>query len=383
MATISKIEGVNGIRYRAQVRINEGGKTVYSKAKTFTSKNAAKRWAELVEEEYHQNGAPHELINITVAEACGLYLKDLEASPKGVGRSKAQCLRAMSEHPNLKRLSLVKARAVDFIEYFKIRLEGTYTVDGRHIPCSPARVKDDLAYLKTLYKHAWVDWSMDEVASTEINKAGDSAWTKGYVSKPQSRKYRPTLKELDAIMAFWTRERDGRGSASICVTPMTYIVPFLIFSARRLSEVTRLRWDDLDKPRNRILVRDMKHPREKMGNDVWVTLHPRAMAIIDMMPKSDELIFPYDSRTVGNQFTKAHKWAGVDMHLHDLRHEGISHYFELGELIQNVAMVSGHRSWTMLQHYTHLYEYGTIDKYNDWKWLKILKIDHLPARLER
>ena len=377
MATIRAIEGANGTRYRAQVRIRRGGEIIYAKAKTFSSKKAAEAWAKNLERDIESDGIPTEHSDMSVAEACGKYLADLEGSPKGVGRSKAQCLRAMSEHETLKGISLRKAKAVDFIEYFKARLAGKYTIDGRHIPCSPARVRDDLAYLRTLYKHAWVDWGLD-VSTVEIERAGMSAWTKGYVSKPQSRKYRPSIEDLDKIMSFWVRDRTGRGAASICQTPMTYIVPFLIFSARRLSEVTRLRWDDLDRPRNRILVRDMKHPREKVGNDVWVVLHPRAMAIIDKMPKTSELIFPYDPRTIGNQFTKAHKWAGVDMHLHDLRHEGISHYFELCEQIERVAMVSGHRSWHMLQHYTHLYEYGTKDKYKDWKWLAIHQIDHLP-----
>ncbi len=98
----------------------------------------------------------------------------------------------------------------------------------------------------------------------------------------------------------------------------------------------------------RILVWDMKHPREKVGNDVWGILHPRAMAIIDLMPGVDEFIFPYDARIIGNQFRKARNWAGVDIRLHDLRHEGISHYFELGEQIQQVALISGHKSWSML-----------------------------------
>ena len=74
---------------------------------------------------------------------------------------------------------------------------------------------------------------------------------------------------------------------------------------------------------------------------------------------------------------KRRDWAGVDLRLHDLRHEGISHYFELGEQIQQVAMVSGHKSWSMLQHYTHLYEYGVFDKYENWEWLKVLKAEAL------
>ena len=43
-----------------------------------------------------------------------------------------------------------------------------------------------------------------------------------------------------------------------------------------------------------------------------------------------------------------------DLHFHDLRHEGISRLFEADWDIQQVAAVSGHRDWKMLQRYTHL-----------------------------
>ncbi len=43
-----------------------------------------------------------------------------------------------------------------------------------------------------------------------------------------------------------------------------------------------------------------------------------------------------------------------DLHFHDLRHEGISRLFEADWDIPQVAAVSGHRDWKMLQRYTHL-----------------------------
>lgn len=75
---------------------------------------------------------------------------------------------------------------------------------------------------------------------------------------------------------------------------MLLVILFLIFSTRREAEVCHIRWDDLDWERSRVLVREMKHPRKKRTNDVWVHLPPRAMSIIDKMPQEDERIFPYD-----------------------------------------------------------------------------------------
>ena len=43
-----------------------------------------------------------------------------------------------------------------------------------------------------------------------------------------------------------------------------------------------------------------------------------------------------------------------DVRFHDLRHEGISRLFEGGLQIQEVALISGHKSWQVLRRYTQL-----------------------------
>jgi integrase len=49
------------------------------------------------------------------------------------------------------------------------------------------------------------------------------------------------------------------------------------------------------------------------------------------------------------------KRTGVEnLHFHDLRHEAISRFFEKGLSIPEVALISGHRSYSMLARYTHL-----------------------------
>jgi integrase len=47
--------------------------------------------------------------------------------------------------------------------------------------------------------------------------------------------------------------------------------------------------------------------------------------------------------------------AGVeDFRFHDLRHEAISRFFEIGLSVPEVALISGHRDPRMLFRYTHL-----------------------------
>jgi integrase len=130
-----------------------------------------------------------------------------------------------------------------------------------------------------------------------------------------------------------------------------------------------LKWDDLDG--DRILVRDMKHPGDKIGNNVYCELPPEALAIIQTMPRTKAEIFPYTTDAISAGFSRACKFLGIqDLRFHDLRHEGISRLFEMGKTIPQVAVVSGHRSWTSLKRYTHMRQTG--DKYAEWKWLAAL-----------
>ena len=44
----------------------------------------------------------------------------------------------------------------------------------------------------------------------------------------------------------------------------------------------------------------------------------------------------------------------MDLHFHDLRHEAIGRFFELGLSVPEVALISGHKDTRMLLRYTHL-----------------------------
>ena len=92
------------------------------------------------------------------------------------------------------------------------------------------------------------------------------------------------------------------------------------------------------------------------------------MNIALAMPKKKLMVFPYHSDTISAAFTRACKVLEIeDLRFHDLRHEGVTRLFEIGETIPQVAAVSGHRSWSSLQRYTHIKQTG--DKYEGWKWL--------------
>lgn len=186
----------------------------------------------------------------------------------------------------------------------------------------------------------------------------------GMVSKSEERSRRPTLAELDKLMEHFF-ERQARPKAQI---DMPKMIAFAIFSTRRQEEITRIRWEDLDESRHAVLVRDMKNPGQKIGNDVWCHLPDEAWAILQSMPKKEKEIFPYNAKLVSASFTRACPMLGIeDLHFHDLRHEGVSRLFEMDWDTPRVSSVSGHWDWNSIRRYTHLR--GRGDAYCAWKWM--------------
>ena len=237
------------------------------------------------------------------------------------------------------------------------------------LPVSPQTVQNYLSHLSAIYRIGRPAWGFP-LDRQVMKDAFIATKDLGLTSKSRTRDRRPTLDELDRLMEHFGTVK-ARRPGSI---PMQRIIPLAIFSTRRQEEITRIQWTDYESASGdhppRILIRDMKHPGDKFGNDVRCEVTPEAAAIIAAMPHRDARIFPYESKAISGSFTRACEILGVeDLHFHDLRHEGISRLFEMGRTIPQVASVSGHRSWTSLQRYAHLRQVG--DKYAGWKWRSV------------
>ena len=57
------------------------------------------------------------------------------------------------------------------------------------------------------------------------------------------------------------------------------------------------------------------------------------------------------------------KRAGIeDLRFHDLRHEAVSRFFEMGLSLPEVALISGHKDYRMLARYTHMTAENVLNK---------------------
>lgn len=341
--------------YKAQVRIKKDGKVVHQETETFDRKQVALAWIKRRETELSAPGALADTINPepTLAQVITRYLEEIGAVKK-IGRTKEMTLKqiAGTQLGTLKPSEIVSATLVDYAR-------GRIMNDG----VKPATVQNDLAILAPVFSIAHPAWGF-KLDHAEMVKARAVSRQLGLTNRAAERSRVPSMDELERIMAHF----HDAGRRRKWMVPMLKLVAFAIFSTRRQEEILRIRWEDLNEEDRTVLVRDVKHPTKKVGNDVWCKLPDEAWQLVQSMPKVDERIFPFTTDAVSAQFTRACDWLEIeDLRFHDLRRAGVTRLFEMGWDIPRVAQVSAHKDWNMMRRYTNLKGLG--DRYEGWKWL--------------
>ncbi len=351
MGTINARRRKDGtIAHSAQILLMRSGQIVHRESRTFNDRAMAKGWIERRERELDKPGGLEaaKIGKETLGDAIDKYVA---TSRKKIGKTKAHVLEA------IKGMDIAEKQCRIINSEMLIELAEDLLKSRQ-----PQTVANYMSHLQAVFAVAKPAWGM-ELDLNAIKGAHAVCRRLGITSKSKMRDRRPTLDELDKILTRFGVVEARR----IGTVPMQKIVAFAIFSTRRQEEITRILWSDLEL--GRVLVRDMKHPGDKVGNDTWCDLVPEAEKVIASMPKVAPEIFPVTTDAVSASFTRACQFLNIeDLHFHDLRHDGVSRLFEMGWNIPKVSAVSGHRSWQSLKRYTHLRQIG--DKYAGWKWLE-------------
>jgi integrase len=340
--------------YTAQILRKKSGKIIHREAQTFDRRQAASAWLRRRETELSEPGAIEraKLPEKSLATAIDRYISD---SRKAIGKTKAQVLASIKQR-DIANLDCGEIRSQHIVDFANELL-----AEGRQ----PSTVGNYISHLAAIFAIARPAWGyrLDEGQMADAQAALRRL---GVIGKSKSRDRRPTLAELDLLMQHFVDRSKRDPNAAL----MHRVIAYAIFSTRRQEEITRQEMSDVDVRHSRLLVRDMKHPGEKIGNDTWCELPEEALQIIKAMGNKGR-VFPYTADAISAAFTRACQLLGIeDLHFHDLRHDGISRLFEMGKTIPQAALVSGHKSWQSLQRYTHLRQNG--DKYAGWKWLDVV-----------
>ena len=130
------------------------------------------------------------------------------------------------------------------------------------------------------------------------------------------------------------------------------IIVFAIETGMRRSEILGLTWDNINLERQLAYL-----PLTKNGTSREVPLSTKAVQVLtnQRSRQNTPTPFPVNANAFRLAWERLRKRAGLcDLRFHDLRHEAISRFFELGLSIPEVALISGHKDAKMLFRYTHL-----------------------------
>lgn len=274
----------------------------------------------------------------TLAEGLDLYKDRVSVLKKGFKQERYR-ISKICKH-GLSNLYVDQITSVDIATYRDERLTSFNDKTGKIV--SPATVRLELSLLSNFFDIAQIEWGL----------CGDNPVKK--VRKPTSppgRDRRLSLSEERKILSYAANYRNDELYAMISLA---------IETAMRQGEILNLRWDHIDLRKRVAKLAETKNGTKR---DVPLSIKARDV-LIRLEPKLSGQVFTYTSSGFKTTWSVMCSRLGIeDLHFHDLRHEAISRFFELGTMdLMEVAAISGHKSLSMLKRYTHLKAHKLVHK---------------------
>ncbi len=212
--------------------------------------------------------------------------------------------------------------------------------DARLKFVKPATVRREFSVLHHAFELARDEWGW-EIPQNPLQK----------VRLPRTSNARDRRFDVDE------EERLLRACAKARTLWLKPAVDLAIATAMRRGELLNARYEHLKD--GLLLI-----PQTKTGTPRTIPLTPNAQGVIAALPRSiTGYLIPTSANALRLAWERAKRRADIeDLHFHDLRHEAISRFFEMGLSIPEVALISGHKDYRMLARYTHLRPENLLSK---------------------
>lgn len=313
------------IRYRSskwQARIKRGAIVA---EKSFINKRDAERWARLTEAEIERG--EYKPPTDTAAATRAIYLSDLLARYEV---EVAPHHRSPTSQINIRKLM----RAIGTVELSALNAQAVARWrDDRLKVVKPATVAREINTLSAILNHARKEWCYPITNPIQDIKRP---------SQGQPRTRRLQAGEEQRLLI----ELEPRYAR---------VVRFALATGMRRGEILALLWRHTDTGG-----RVASLPMTKNGEARRVPLSEVAIRIVEEQRQQpvqciSGRVFSVHHIALEKAWVKACYRAGItDLHFHDLRHEAVSRFFELGLNLMEVAAISGHKTLGCLKRYTHL-----------------------------
>lgn len=332
MATISK----RAKGWFVQIR-RKGYESEY---KTLPTKEAAERWARERESRIDRGEEPQDrrrLRSTTLGDLIRRYMDEVTPA-KASADTERMRLSKMLRAP-MCDITLVDLHSAPIAAYREARAKEV----------KPGTIARELGLLHSILEVARRDWGIG-LPQNVVAKVRRLP-----VRNARDRRLNPG--ELQQL------------KASLKYTRNTLIEPAILFAietALRRGELLNLTWRAID------LERRIAHvPKTKTGHPRTIPLTDQAVAILKALPVNGEKVFPMSAIALRLAWNRLRERAGMsDLRFHDLRHEAISRFAEMGLTAAELAVISGHRDPRMLMRYTHLRPADLAQKLAGRSWVE-------------
>ena len=317
-----------GNSWNAQVRIS-GWRSF---TKTFQTKLDAKQWIVNLEKELKSKPLPEKNIK-------NLKLKDL------FNKYKFEILPKLKSHKivtyKLNFLSRLWLGEIIVVNLTKGHLE--QFCKDRKLVVKDGTIKSELMLVKRIFRIASDRWNygipFDAFHGIELPSP----------HKPRTR--RASQEELSILISYANKQRNKYIST---------IIQFAVETDMRRSEILKLKWNDVNLVTGIASLYDTKN-----GDDRHIPLTKTAIQLLSNLTQSNEFVFPISANCLRLAWERCRNKSNIKgLRFHDLRHEAVSRFFEMGLSVPEVALISGHKDVRQLFRYTHLKPENLIAKYS-------------------
>lgn len=303
-------------------------------AKSFQSKSDAQRWARQTEAELDRTLIPNDvrsLNTITVAQLLTRYRDNVTSEKRGIVPERKRIEVFLRQRWSA--LPLVRIDAATFSRYRDTRLKQV----------QPGTVIRELGLLSSIFETARREWGYMALQNPLAGLRKPRT--------PEGRERRLKPGELQALT---------KACSTVAGSWLLHGFQLAIETGLRRGELLGIRWQHV-----RLDTAVLHVPFTKTDKARTIPLTDRAKAILTERKTECSTDAEYAFPVSANAFRLAWErckrraersgWIGIqELRFHDLRHEAISRFFEMGLNPAEVASISGHRDLRMLLRYTHL-----------------------------
>jgi len=337
--------------YQWRVQIRRKGYPTQSR--TFETKDAAEKWARMVERELDVSGFVdrREAEKTTLRAMLERYEREVTPQKKSADIEKIIIRGILQDNP-LVSLKLSALSSSDVAAWRDRRLQEV----------SGATVNRAIDVLSSAINHARREWGIHIENPIPLVKRPEKA---------KARERRFTVEEEKYLLLALSeieRRKNGtfdQGARNPWLAPLARLA---LETAMRRGELLSLQWENVDLREQTAYL-----PVTKNGDARTVPLSSKAIEILrDLGPKNSGSVFPTTAMALRKGFKRAQLRAQkqyredcavagltpapgflADVHFHDTRHEAASRLAEKLSNVLELSAVTGHKDLRMLKRYYH------------------------------